>query len=295
MRRRELLWGMALGLQAPALAAAAPLPLRRRISLVHNDLNYTAFIDIPAGEAPIQGWPLILVLDGNAYFETMVSAVRTQAFVPAWTSMPEAVVVGIDQAGGGLFGSARTFDYTPAPLKSPDAAKPTGGGADAFHAFLMRELLPQVSTDVRIDPARRMLFGHSLGGLFVLHTLFRHPESFFGYGASSPSIWWADRAILEERQQFLRSPPTAAKRLLISVGEWEARLSPDAKAAPGQEERQKMLQDGAMVGNAKEMADILGEVTNLKVRYDFHAKADHLSVPFAAIPLAARFIFADQQ
>lgn len=295
MRRRELLrellLGLAAGVHAPAFAKIAVDGSRRRIDLSHNGRAYTATVDIPGGQPPADGWPLILVLDGNAYFETMVSAVRSQARFPDWTGMPETVVVGIDQAGGKLFGSARTFDYTPVPLKSPGSAEAVGGGADLFHTFLMQQVLPAVSALSPVDPARRMLFGHSLGGLFVLHTLFRHGEGFYGYGASSPSIWWADKAILQDLALFLEAQPRTAKRLLISAGEWEARLSPYAEIAPDRSEREKSLQDAAMVQNAATMAEALGKVHGLAVRYDFHPNQDHISVPFAAIPLAARFIF----
>ncbi|KAL4969815.1 alpha/beta hydrolase [Aspergillus stella-maris] len=50
---------------------------------------------------------------------------------------------------------------------------------------------------------RRALFGHSYGGLFVLHTLFTRPAAFNVYLAASPSIWWNERFILTEAEQFM--------------------------------------------------------------------------------------------
>ncbi|MHA7966822.1 alpha/beta hydrolase [Paenibacillus sp. CAU 1782] len=64
------------------------------------------------------------------------------------------------------------------------------------------------------------MFGHSLGGLFVLHALFNRPCLFHGYVAGSPSVWWNRHAVLEDIPEFqtrlakLDNPP----KLMITIG-----------------------------------------------------------------------------
>ena len=43
---------------------------------------------------------------------------------------------------------------------------------------------------------RRIIAGEGLGGLFVLHALLHHPESFDGYAVLDPALWWDRGALL---------------------------------------------------------------------------------------------------
>ena len=43
-----------------------------------------------------------------------------------------------------------------------------------------------------------MLVGHSFAGLFALHVLWNHPESFDTYMALDPSLWWDQGAFLKQ-------------------------------------------------------------------------------------------------
>ena len=52
-----------------------------------------------------------------------------------------------------------------------------------------------------------MLVGHSLTGLFAVHTLLRAPTSFDAYLLASPSLWWDDRVTLR-----ISEPEVAAQR-----------------------------------------------------------------------------------
>jgi predicted alpha/beta superfamily hydrolase len=74
-------------------------------------------------------------------------------------------------------------DYGPA---KPDAY----GDAEGFHRFMTEELRPLIAQSYRTDPKNQSLMGYSLGGLFALHVLFQHPQSYQGYVIGSPSIWW---------------------------------------------------------------------------------------------------------
>jgi predicted alpha/beta superfamily hydrolase len=65
------------------------------------------------------------------------------------------------------------------------------GEAASFIQFMKKDLIPTVESEYRADGSRRILAGHSLGGLFVLHALFHDTDLFHGYVAASPSIWEA--------------------------------------------------------------------------------------------------------
>lgn len=79
---------------------------------------------------------------------------------------------------------SRTFDYTPV---LPDGSKPLdergrkGGGADLFAKFIEMKIKPKTESFVPINKQHQTIWGHSYGGLFVLNTLFKHPEMFQNY------------------------------------------------------------------------------------------------------------------
>lgn len=101
----------------------------------------------------------------------------------------------------------RNADFTP-PL--PPAAPSTGGPepagngrADEFLAFLSGVLRPWVRGTVfpGVGFKRDALYGHSLGGLFVVYALVSEPAAFDTFVAASPGVGWNDGALLEEITQ----------------------------------------------------------------------------------------------
>ncbi|HCE8339908.1 TPA: ferric enterobactin esterase PfeE, partial [Pseudomonas aeruginosa] len=79
------------------------------------------------------------------------------------------------------------------------------------------------------------LWGHSYGGLLVLHALFTRPGEFARYAAASPSLWWRDGAILGERAGLEQRLRGKRAELLLWRGSAEP-ASPrgSLKAEPGQ-------------------------------------------------------------
>lgn len=78
---------------------------------------------------------------------------------------------------------------------------------------------PQIEQKYDVNKEKQAIIGHSLGGLFVLSTLFTSPSSFQYYIASSPSIHWNEAFLNTAKQQFLASEMKA--NLLITSGELE--------------------------------------------------------------------------
>ena len=52
---------------------------------------------------------------------------------------------------------------------------------------------------------RSILFGHSLGGLFVAYALLTRPDAFATYLAISPSLWWDGFTVLRHLPAFARN------------------------------------------------------------------------------------------
>lgn len=166
---------------------------------VDGQRHYRLWLGRPLQAPPTAGYPVVWMLDGNAAVGALdESTLRRLADGDA----PLLVAVGyrtplrIDRAG-------RTFDYTPASPGQADQRDPLNGlpsgGADAFLDLLRDGMRPAVAAQAPLDTARQTLWGHSYGGLLVLHALFTRPGEFARYAAASPSLWWRDGAILGER------------------------------------------------------------------------------------------------
>lgn len=196
-------------------------------SRIHNRC-YHVFVAKPIGPPPAAGYPVLYMLDGNSVFHTAVEAMRLQGRRPDRTGVIPAVIVGIGYDTDGPFDDSRFYDFTPAPNETTDCSKdgtplPPQGGADAFQSFIIDELKPLVESEFPIDRSRQAIFGHSLGGLFVLYMLFTRPDAFRTYFAGSPSIHW-NRSLLSELERkfaaHIERQPRAIEALLCS-GELE--------------------------------------------------------------------------
>ena len=90
-------------------------------------------------------------------------------------------------------GDDRLREYS--PFYDP---KHGGGDGDAYLAYLERTVKPLVDRRFRTRPEREAtgIFGSSLGALISLYAFFRAPDTFGYSGAMSPSLWFANRAIL---------------------------------------------------------------------------------------------------
>lgn len=130
---------------------------------------------------PEERFPVVYLLDGDSLFPILATH---HLFLTYDEELPEAIVVGIAYGSFEPSVNRRNVDFTgPMPGLSPDEA-----GAPAFQRFLETELLPAVEQRYRADPARRILFGQSHGGSFVLYSAFTRPDLFWGRIASNPSF-----------------------------------------------------------------------------------------------------------
>lgn len=238
---------------------------------------YRLLLALPEAPAPARGYPLLVLVDGDALFATAVQTARLQAARPSVTGLDPAAILGIGYPGRAPFDSERRQrDLLPVP-----------GGAERFAATIAAEILPLVESVVPLDPARRGLVGHSYGGLFVLHTLFTRPGLFASHVAGSPSIWWSDRAILRSEETFRNGRGGEAGRLLITVGEREQGSGPWLD--PQRAERAAMAR---MRDNAAEMAARLAASGRVACEFTLFPDENHVSVIPAMLSRAVAFALA---
>jgi len=273
--------------------AEVTLPRTRMFDLRRPDGEMQRiFVAWPAVPPPATGSPVIYLLDGNADFAVMVHAARSHAQRPELSHVEPAVIVGIGYPiDDDLDLQRRTFDYTPAAPRERLGLRPNGkpwpatGGADAFLAFIEQHVKPRIAADFAIDPARQALFGHSFGGLFTLYTAFTMPQLFQGFYASSPSIWFAGRFVLEFERDFgARLAALGSRRdLMISIGALEQMLPADRIATTGPR-YMEWVRGNRMVDNARELAARLAALEAVGLDLAFHEFADESHI--SATPLA---------
>ncbi|MBX3462242.1 MAG: alpha/beta hydrolase [Planctomycetes bacterium] len=162
-------------------------------------------------------YPVLYLMDGQNVFDPATafagvawSAGATAARLIAQRRIEPLILVGVDNAG-----AQRTDDFTPVPWRG------RGGGADAFGRLLTEAIKPWIDAHYRTRPERTAtgLAGASLGGLFALAVALARPDVFGRVAALSPTLWWADGALLRAIAG-LRTRPDV--RLWLDVGRREA-------------------------------------------------------------------------
>jgi predicted alpha/beta superfamily hydrolase len=101
------------------------------------------------------------------------------------------------------------------------AAGPSGGGADAFLAFICDELKPTIEQEFGVDPGQWDLMGHSFGGLFAVHALLSAPTQFKRYFGSGSSFWWRNPLMFERAEAFVREAGELDVAVYLCAGEFE--------------------------------------------------------------------------
>jgi predicted alpha/beta superfamily hydrolase len=219
-----------------ATVADAPSPHYRFDSFVVSSADgrqrWRIRLGIPRQRAPTQGFAALYLLDGNAALMEFDAELLAQL---ARGRAPVLAFVGYDNDLR-IDSAARIRDYTPSAVEDAAGAGPRGGGAEAFARVLVERIQPQVRRRARIDRPHEALWGHSLGGLFVLDLLYTRGDAFAQWFSASPSLWWdGGRELGEPERRFLREPLRRPAQVTILQGgrEREAR----APAKPGDEAR----------------------------------------------------------
>jgi predicted alpha/beta superfamily hydrolase len=166
----------------------------------------------PAYARGTERFPVLYMTDGDAHIQHTSGTI---SFLARNARMPEMIVVGITNTD-------RTRDLTPTHVEraagNPNGPGfPTSGGADKFLKFIETELIPLVESKYRTQPFRT-LAGHSLGGLFAVHTMLTRPELFNSYIAVSPSLQWDNFEEIDRVKEFFKERKELKRTLFTSLG-----------------------------------------------------------------------------
>jgi predicted alpha/beta superfamily hydrolase len=199
----------------------------RRIKSKITGNNYQISVALPSAyhnDDPIKiepfgntlaAWPVVYILDPNWFFGMITDVIRYMSWCGQTT---DAIVVGIGypeekslQETWRRSLAARTHELTPWHSEKSDEFNSgwlklevkTGGGVKFFQ-FMQQELIPFIDQEYRTDPAKRILAGHSHGGLFTLFAMFQRPELFSSYIASSSSLDFAENSIFALESEYAK-------------------------------------------------------------------------------------------
>lgn len=155
-------------------------------------------------------YPVVYLLDGAFFFLPTAGIVD---FYSSINRMPRMMVVAIVQPD-------RMHELSTAP----------SGGSARLSRFLREELIPYIDGHFRTEPFR-VLVGHSLGGLFTVHSLLESPDLFQAHIAASPALFWDGGSEHDRAREVLTSAPSLRNFLYLtySGGDGEnIRTSTDA-------------------------------------------------------------------
>ena len=212
---------------APVAAQTVPPPAALRgdafrIESAEVGRAFDIHVRLPEGydAAAARTYPTIYLLDGDTLFPILAA---NHLFLTYDDGLPEAIVVGIAYGGFDPAVNRRNIDFqSPGEGVAPDAA-----GAAAFQRFLKKELIPEIEGRHRSDASRRVLFGQSRGGAFVLYSAVTDPDLFRGRIASNPSITPGIESLMEPVAETTR----ADLGLVVTSG---TRDRPDLQAEAAQ-------------------------------------------------------------
>lgn len=198
----------------------------------YNNYSYIVDIHVPDEAPPAEGFPVVIVLDGTRYSKLLHETLTIQLHNRRKTKVEPAIIVGIGHHDQDI-PNQRFYDFTaPAdsyhfPVRRGKIMKELpAGGAVEFMDFIVQQVIPMIQDQHQINAQKISLYGHSLGGLFVLWSYLTYSETFYKYVATSPSIWWNDHelfGILQQAEQHFTAP------LYIAVGGEEGDMVDDAQ------------------------------------------------------------------
>lgn len=206
---------VALGVMVPcprASAQSADIIVGKTVPFASKVLGreVNVLISLPEGYAAGTGrYPVLYVLNGAFTFNYEQAVVQLLSRLQI---IPPMIVVGVPDFRDG---------YVPTPFERRGE---TPTPADEALRFLREELIPLVDKGHRTNPFR-VLYGHSVGGLFTVHALFNAPDLFSGYIAGSPWFQVNEGYWLKNIEGMAKERALAGRILFMTVGQGEAELT----------------------------------------------------------------------
>ncbi len=195
-----------------------------------TDRQYELYVRLPDDYAKNTGTrhPVVYATDGAWHMEMLSGA--------AEYVLPNAIVVVIswqkgskdDFDGDERPHRSRNRDYTFIPAPTPELqAKYKDGEARNHLTFIRNDVIKYVEANYQTDPAERIYFGFSLGGLFGSYILFEEPDTFKHYVLGSPAFGARSLKSLQDLAAKREADGTPLNaNVYVSVGEKETDAIP---------------------------------------------------------------------
>ncbi len=175
--------------------------------ILNEDRSYYVHLPDSYGKTD-KNYPVIYLLDGEQNFILTVGIV-SKMHTYSKNPLQDVIIVGIPNTD-------RTRDYTPTPSisKKGHATLENSGGGDNFLSFIQKELIPSIDKKYSTSE-RKILIGHSFGGLLTMYALLNRSDMFTDYLALDPSFWWDNQHLLKTVAPLLKSVNLEGKKLFI--------------------------------------------------------------------------------
>jgi predicted alpha/beta superfamily hydrolase len=178
--------------------------------ILNREMN--VLIYLPEGyETSTSTYPVLY--DTNSFF-CFTYDCGTVELLTRSADIPGMIVVGVPPLQNG---------YVPTTYEDR-AENPTT--ADLSLKFFKEELIPYIEKTYRTNDFR-ILYGHSVGGLFTMYALFNYPNLFTAYIAGSPWFQTNNQYWLKNIEKMAKERDLADKFLFMTVGKEEAQLTID--------------------------------------------------------------------
>ncbi|MBV9403745.1 MAG: alpha/beta hydrolase [Acidobacteriaceae bacterium] len=184
---------------------------------VEEERDVIVYLPPRYNSAPDQRYPVLYLHDGQNLFDSATAFAGNEWGLDELAEeliqrgeVQPLILVGIYNAG-----PARMSEYTHVRDR-----RGRGGRARMYAKFIVEDLKPFIDGEYRTlpDTANTGLGGSSLGGLVTLYLGLHFPETFGKLVVMSPSVWWANRAILREVKKL---PQKSDQKIWLDIGTCE--------------------------------------------------------------------------
>jgi predicted alpha/beta superfamily hydrolase len=155
-------------------------------------------------------YPVVYMQDGQNLSDPATAFSGTWDLEPTLERLAarglEIIAVGVHHGG-----EERLNEFSPFPDR-----RYGGGAGESYLSFLVDTLKPRIDRMFRTRPQcdDTAILGSSMGGLLSLYAFFRYPSVFGRAGVMSPSVWFAQRAILD----YIGAEKAPGGRVYLDVG-----------------------------------------------------------------------------
>jgi len=217
-------------------------------------------------------YPVIYLLDGSADedFIHIVGLVQFNSF--EWVNqVPKSIVVGIATVD-------RKRDFTfPTSIARDQKSYPTTGHSDQFIAFIEKELEPYIQSNYKTN-TNKTIIGQSLGGLLATEILLKKPTLFNQYVIISPSLWWNNGSLLNQKSKLGESGFNQQTKVYIAVGK--------EGLTPTEIPRVMEVDANLLAEKIKGFKN-----SNVKVYFDFLPQENHGTIMHQAVSNAFKLLY----